>query len=45
MNKFTITAAIAVALLFTIATGLATVPTDSPPHYVFGHYGSVPPLW
>jgi len=21
------------------------VPTDSPPHYVFGHYGSVPPLW
>ena len=39
MKKVTITAAIAAALLFTVATGLATVPTDSPRHYVFGHHG------
>jgi hypothetical protein len=45
MKKITITAAIAAALLFTVATGLATVPTDSPRHYVFGHHGSVLPLW
>jgi len=45
MNKITITAAIAVVLLFTIASGLATVPTNPPQHYVFGHYGSVLPVW
>ena len=45
MKKVTITAAIAAALLFTVATGLATVPTDSPRQYVFGHHGSVLPVW
>ncbi len=47
MAKITFTAAVATALLFALATGMATVPTPShsPPNYVFGHYGSVPPVW
>jgi hypothetical protein len=45
MKKVTVIAAVAVALLFTLATGMATVSTSSPPHYVFGHHGSVQPLW
>jgi hypothetical protein len=45
MKKVTITAAVAAALLFTLATGMATVPTNSFPHYVFGHHGTVLPVW
>jgi hypothetical protein len=47
MKKIALTAAISTALLFALATGMATVPTPShsPPKYVFGHYGSVPPVW
>jgi hypothetical protein len=45
MKKITTTAAVAAALLFTLATGMATVPTNSPQHYVFGHQGSVLQVW
>ena len=45
MKKVTVIAAVAAALLFTLASGLATAPTNTPYPYVFGHYGSVQPLW
>ena len=47
MKKIALTAAISTALLFALATGMATVPTPShsPPNYVFGHYGSIPQVW
>jgi hypothetical protein len=45
MKKVTVIAAVAAALLFTLANGLATAPTNTPSPYVFGHYGSVQPLW
>jgi hypothetical protein len=47
MKKIAFTAAISTALLFALATGMATVPTPShsPPNYVFGHYGSIPQVW
>jgi hypothetical protein len=41
MNKVVLAASVTAALLFTLATGMATVPTNSPPHYAFGHHGSV----
>jgi hypothetical protein len=47
MKKIAFTAAISTALLFALATGMATVPTVSysPPDHIFGHHGSVPPVW
>jgi hypothetical protein len=47
MKKVAITtAAVAAALLFTLATGLATVPsTDTVLGFVFGHEGTLLPLW
>jgi hypothetical protein len=45
MKKVTIIASVAAALLFTLATGMASVPTNSPSHYVFGHSGRILPLW
>jgi hypothetical protein len=45
MKKITITAAVAAALFFTLATGMASVPTNSAPHYVFGHHGSTLAVW
>ena len=47
IKKITLTAAVGIALLFALATGMATIttPSYSPATHVFGHYGSVPPLW
>jgi hypothetical protein len=45
MKKIALTAAIATALLFALAAGTASVPTKSPGNYVFGHVGSLQPLW
>jgi hypothetical protein len=45
MKKVTITAAVAAALLFTVATALATIPTDSLLNVVLGHHGDLLPLW
>jgi hypothetical protein len=45
MKKITLTAAIATALLFTLAVGMASVPTNPTGVYVFGQYGSPPPIW
>jgi hypothetical protein len=45
IKKIAFTAAVASALLFALATGTANVPTKSPGGYVFGHYGSLQPLW
>jgi hypothetical protein len=45
MKRITFTAAVAAALLFALAAGVESVPTNSPRGYVFGHYGSLPPVW
>ena len=45
MKKITLTAAVATALLFALAAGTASVPINSPGGYVFGHYGSLAPVW
>jgi hypothetical protein len=45
MNKIILAGSITAALLFTLATGMATAPTNSPSHYVFGHHGSVLAVW
>jgi hypothetical protein len=45
MKRITFTAAVATALLLALAAGTASVPTNSPRDYVFGHYGSLPPVW
>ncbi len=47
MKKVTIiTAAVAAALLFTLATGLATVPSaDTVLGFALGHQGTLLPLW
>jgi len=47
MKKVTIiTGAVAAALLFTLATGLATVPSaDTVLGFVLGHQGTLVPLW
>jgi hypothetical protein len=45
MKKITLTAAVATALLFALAAGTASVPISSPGGYIFGHNGSLPPVW
>jgi len=45
MKKIKLTAAIAAALLFALAAGMASVLTHAPHDYVSGHYGSLPPVW
>lgn len=45
MKKITLTAAVATALVFALAAGTASVPINSPGGYVFGHYGSLQPVW
>jgi hypothetical protein len=45
MKKITLTAAVSTALLFALAAGTASVPINSPGGYVFGHNGSLPPVW
>jgi hypothetical protein len=47
MKKVTIiTGAVAAALLLTLATGLATVPSaDTVLGFVLGHQGTLVPLW
>jgi len=45
MKKIKLTAAIAIALLFTLAFGMASVPSNPTGVYVFGQYGNPPPIW
>ena len=45
MKKIALTAAISTALLFALAAGTASVPTNSHGDYVFGHSASLPPVW
>jgi hypothetical protein len=46
MKKVILTAAVAAALVFALAVGTMGVPaTSSSGKYVFGHYGSLPPVW
>ena len=45
MKKIALTAAIATALLFALAAVTASVPTNASGPYVFGHVGSLQPLW
>ena len=45
MKKITLTAALATALFFALAAGTASVPINLPGGYIFGHHGSLPPVW
>jgi hypothetical protein len=45
IKKITFTLAVAAALLLVLASGIPSVPTNSPRSDVFGHYGSLTPVW
>jgi hypothetical protein len=45
MKKIMLTAAVAAALFFVLAAGMASVPTNSPSTYQLVHSASLPPVW
>jgi len=45
MKKIMLTAAVAAALFFVLAAGMASVPTNSPSTYQVVHSASLPPVW
>jgi hypothetical protein len=44
VKKITLTLAVATALLLALASGIRSVPTNSPRPDVFGHYGNLTPV-